>query len=172
MRKLFVAAATVAIFALLVTPAFAAKGGKPGGGGAAVTVGSSIDLCKVDGVAVNGCAAGQASVASAPSAHLRGTVSFAATAVNLAGWQWPMVTVWCYQDGNGDGIHEFPNDGGDLVYAQMDYPNVDFALGGGSSDWLTDGGRAECKAMLYAYGNKNPETIVTLASTNWFHAEG
>jgi len=27
MRKLFVAAATVAIFALLVTPAFAAKGG-------------------------------------------------------------------------------------------------------------------------------------------------
>jgi len=39
------------------------------------------------------------------------------TAVGLAGWEHPLYTVWCYQDLNGDGIHQWPNDGGDLVYA-------------------------------------------------------
>jgi len=33
-----------------------------------------------------------------------------------------MDTVWCYQDLNGDGIHQWPNDGGDLVYAEMRKP--------------------------------------------------
>ena len=64
-----------------------------------------------------------------------------------------MVTIWCYQNLNGDGIRERPVDGGDLVYAQMDHPDVGFVLGGGSSDWMTNGGPAECKANLYAYGN-------------------
>ena len=122
-----------------------------------MTAPSSIDLCEVDGVAVNGCAAAQATFGSAPSPHLRGTVKFAAKAVDLAGWEYPMVAVWCYQDLTGDGIHEWPNDGGDLVYVQLDNPDGDFVLGGGSSDWLQTGGAGDCEAMLYAYGNKGEQ---------------
>jgi hypothetical protein len=158
MRKVFVAAATVAIFALLVMPAFAKPGGngggKGGGGGQQVVASSSIVLEDYSYL------------------HFGGEVGFATEAAGLAGWEWPMVTVWCYQDLNGDGVREFPEDDGDLVYAQMDHPDVEFVLGGGSSDWLTSGGPAECKAKLYAYGNKSGnESIRELASTEWFHVE-
>src|SRR5262245_30983778 len=96
MKKIFVAAATVAIFALLVSSPAVAKGGKPGGG--AVTAPSTIDLCTVDGVAVNSCATGLVSLASTPTPHLGGSVKFASSAQGLAGWEYPMVGVWCYQD--------------------------------------------------------------------------
>ena len=71
MRKLFVATATVAIFALLVTPAMANNGK---GGGGSTTTPSSIDVCEVDGVAVNACAAGHLSIAAAPTPHLGGSL--------------------------------------------------------------------------------------------------
>src|SRR5262245_27600098 len=111
MRKTFVAAATVAIFALLVTPAFAAPGGNGGGKG---KPGSGSELPATS------------SIAFEEYSHfsLGSEVGFSTTAVGLASWEWPMVTIWCYQDLNGDGIHTFPNDGGDLVYAQMDHPDV------------------------------------------------
>jgi hypothetical protein len=83
-----------------------------------------------------------------------------------------MVAVRCYQDLNGDGIHAFPDDGGDLVFMALDHPDVDFVLGGGSSRWVTTGGSAECKAVLW-YGNKaKTQTIRELASTDWIHAGG
>ena len=58
------------------------------------------------------------------------------------------------QDLNGDGIHQWPNDGGDLVYAEMRKPAEELTLGGAGSIWLTNQGGAECWAMLYAYGWK------------------
>ena len=79
-----------------------------------------------------------------------------------------MVAVWCYQDVNGDGLNYFPNDGGDLVYMQLDHPDVEFQLGGGSSTWQDVGGAAECQAVLYAYGNKGKnQTIRELARTGF-----
>jgi hypothetical protein len=62
MRKLFVAAATVAIFALLVSPAIGASGGngKGKGGGQQVVAGSDITLNESD-------------------PHLGGTVTFTVT---------------------------------------------------------------------------------------------
>lgn len=94
----------------------------------------------VDGVAVNGCASDQASVTSAASPHLVGTVGFAAPAQPLAGCEYPMDTVSCYQDLNSDGSDEWPNDGGDLVYAEMRKPDQELALGGAGSVCLRKGG--------------------------------
>ena len=35
-----------------------------------------------------------------------------------------MVAVWCYQDVNGDGSTTSRTTGGDLVYMQLDHPDV------------------------------------------------
>ena len=71
-----------------------------------------------------------------------------------------MYTVSYYQDLNGDGIHEWPDDGGDLFYAEMRKPTEELTLGGGGSLWLTSGEEAEYWAYLYAYGWKGGiETI-------------
>jgi len=81
-----VAAATGTIFALLVpSPALAAKGGRANKTGTP----SDIELCTVDGVAVNGCATGQLSVSSAPAPHIRGTVGFKASAHGSPGGSTP-----------------------------------------------------------------------------------
>jgi len=70
-----------------------------------------------------------------------------------------------------DGVHTFPNDGGDLVSAQLDDPGIEFVLGGGNSQWLSNGGTADCNAVLYAYGKSgNNQTIRELASTGRSHA--
>ena len=71
------AAATVAIFALLVIPAMA-KGPK-GGGGSAVIPQSSIEL------------------ESYSDLRPGGYVGFETNAVGLAGNEYPMVAVWYYQ---------------------------------------------------------------------------
>ncbi len=93
------------------------------------------------------------------SPHLGGTVTFTTNAVGLAGWEWAMVGVSCYQTGT-------------LVYGALDYPNATFLLGGSWSPWLQTGGDADCVASLYAYGLRGgQETIRTLASTS-FHATG
>jgi len=84
---------------------------------------------------------------------LGGAVSFTTVAAGLAGWEYPMVAVWCYQEGV-------------LVYMELATPDSVFVLGGGSSDWLTIGGAAECHANLYAYGmTGSHESIRDLAST-------
>jgi hypothetical protein len=91
--------------------------------------------------------------------RLGGYAGFETNAVGLAGWEYPLVAVWCYQ-------------GGDLVYMALDKPNSEFLLGGGGSVWLTNGGGANCDAYLYAYGWKGgKESIRTLAGTS-FDATG
>ena len=90
MRKLFVAAATVAIFALLVFP-LTGKGGNgngKGGGGSTTNPDSRI------------------TIEDYSELWLGGTVGFETNAVGLAGREYPMYTVWCYQDLNGNGIHQ------------------------------------------------------------------
>lgn len=99
-----------------------------------------------------------ATLAAASAPSLGTAVTFTSHAAGLAGWEYPMVAVWCYQ---GDA----------LVYMQLDHPDANFVLGGGSSDWKTMGGDAECEAYLYAYGSKGwRESIRTLAGTFFFAA--
>jgi hypothetical protein len=47
--------------------------------------------------------------------------------------EYPIYTVWCYQDLNGDGIHQWPIDRSDLVYAEMRKPSEELTLRGGGS---------------------------------------
>jgi hypothetical protein len=91
--------------------------------------------------------------------RLGGYAGFETNAVGLAGWEYPMVAVWCYQSGS-------------LVYMELDKPGAEFKLGGDGSAWLTKGGSANCEADLYAYGWKGGrESIRTLDSTT-FDAAG
>ena len=88
--------------------------------------------------------------------HLGGEVGFITSAEGLAGWEYPMVAIWCYQNGS-------------LVYMELGQPQVEFLLGGGSSDWLTNGGPADCEADLYAYGWKGgKQSIRELAQTSFW----
>jgi hypothetical protein len=83
-----------------------------------------------------------------------------------------MYMVWCCQDLNGDGIHQWPNNGGDLVYAEMRKPAEELTLGGAGSNWLTNQGDAECWAMLYACGWKGGVESIRQLDSFGFHAEG
>jgi hypothetical protein len=93
---------------------------------------------------------------------LGGTVRFVSEAVGLKGGEYPMVVVKCWAAG------------GDLVYAQLDHPGEGFVLGGGSSDWKSQGGSASCEATLHAYGGKSGgnDTIRLLAGPLGFRADG
>jgi hypothetical protein len=102
-------------------------------------------------------------IALNPGSDLRlgGKVTFAATAGDLAGGEYPMIVVSCSQ-------------GSEVVYAQLDHPDATFILGGGSSQWWINGGSAACRATLYAYGGKSKgyDTIRTLAGPIPFTAAG
>jgi hypothetical protein len=140
------AALAVLIGVITTGPALAGKGGN----GRAGAEESSIVL--------NEPVTAEATTADASGPRLGNAVSFTTHAAGLAGWEYPMVAIWCYQDGV-------------LVYMQLDHPDVNFVLGGGSSDWKTIGGSADCEAYLYAYGSKGPhESIRTLAGTTFFAA--
>ena len=148
------AALVVAIAGALVFGFAVAAGVDPGGAGAALagkgkpglaTVSSSIQLD------------------AGSDLRLGGTVTFSTTAVDLNGGEYPLLYVACYAEANGN-----------IVYGQLDHPNVTFVLGGGSSDWWTVGGSADCKAWLYAYGGKSRgyDTIRELAGPIQFSAGG
>jgi hypothetical protein len=78
-------------------------------------------------------------------------VTFDTVAGSLAGWEYPMVALHCYQ-----------NDV--LVYVLLSQPADTFTVGGGSSQWTA--GDATCNASLYAYGWKGGrESIRELART-------
>ena len=87
------------------------------------------------------------------------SVTFSVTSENLKGNQYPLVYVACYSVVDGE-----------LLYGQLDHPEVTFVLGGGSSEWHTDRDDANCTATLYAYGGK--PYIVQLADPVAFFAEG
>jgi hypothetical protein len=141
-------------------PAFAERGGNgngngPGGGNDAS---SSIELATVSGVARSG----------APTPAYGDSVTFATTIERLAGWEYPMVAVTCYQDVNGDGALDTNMFGPDIVFGLLREPTATFELAG-SSKWADRGGDAVCRADLDAYGWKGgQQSIRVLASTeNW-----
>jgi hypothetical protein len=84
------------------------------------------------------------------SPHMGDTVTFTTSVSGLHGSEWPMVYVECSQ-------------GGTVVYGALDAPEAAFQLGGGSSQWLTNGGPADCTATLFAYKLQGGETARALA---------
>jgi hypothetical protein len=82
-------------------------------------------------------------------------VNFATTVGSVAGWEYPMVVVSCYQSGT-------------MVWSTADDPTASFLLGGTNSDWAVNGGNAGCTATLDAYGwHRGVESIRYLADTSF-----
>jgi hypothetical protein len=75
----------------------------------------------------------------------------------------PRVDVLAYQDGV-------------LVYGEANGPSKDghvqFELGGGASNWKTNGGPADCEARLYYFKSGQPITTVYLDGPINFPADG
>jgi hypothetical protein len=145
------------VVAILVAAAFAvpAFAGNKSGGST-----SSIRFASIDGAAAP----------ASPTTKIGDSLTFATTVQPLAGWQYPMVSVSCYQDVNGDGVVDTSINGPDVVYIGLDKPSATFTLGDYSSLWtLRGGGSAVCRADLYSYGWKSGvEYTQVLATTgNW-----
>ena len=143
MIRRFALALLVLALMLTTTSAFAAKGH----GGSTTPTQSTIKI--------------------EPYSDLRlgGEFGVVADAEGLAGFEYPMYTVWCYQDMNKDGtVTVDATWNADSVYAEMRKPTEELTLGGAGSIWLTNGGAAKCDAVLYAYGWKGgKESVRTLA---------
>ena len=146
----------------ITTPALAGKGGS---GGSSTT--SKISIATVDGTSM-------AAATVKPAPKLGDTVTFATAVEPLAGWEYPMVVVSCYQDVNGDGYTDTNMLGPDIVYSWVDKPTATFTMGAYSSIWtLRGGGNATCRAELDAYGWKGgKESIRVLAGTADWVAQG
>ena len=156
-RLKFPAVAAV-VLAAAVTPALAAKGG----GGSTAGSSSSIAMATISGAPA---------ATSAP--RLGDIVTFATSVAPLAGWEYPMIAVSCYQDVNGDGAIDTNMLGPDIVYSWLDKPNAGFLLGAYASIWtMRGGGDAVCRADIDAYGWKGgKESTRVLATTgNWLAA--
>ena len=153
--------------ALMATPAFAGKGG----GNSSTTSSSSIAIASINGVATSSSAFAAATSSQAPK--LGDHVTFAANAASMAGSEYPMVAVSCYQDVNGDGTVDTNLMGPDLVFTSLDKPSAEFMIGGYSSIWIDRGGNATCRSDLYAYSWKGgKETTRVLATTGHWSAAG
>jgi hypothetical protein len=152
MKKTLVILAALAAITAFAAPSFAAKSK----GGNATTATSSIALDTV----TNGDGTTVKVAAGSIQPSLGSKVTFASTIEPLQAREYPMVAVWCYQNSA-------------TVYMDLGQPGAQFTLGGGSSAWLTNGGDASCKGVLYAYGWKaGQETVRQLASSDPFTATG
>jgi hypothetical protein len=151
MRKLFVAAATVAIFALLVTPAFAAPGGNGGGGNGGGGGGSVTGTIELD-VPVGFSTTAEVSMSYGGSAHFRTTVEG-----KIGSKAYVYVTVVCVQ-------------GKTVVYQWSADPGFTFPLvdqAGQGLEW--SGGDADCTAALvYRDEAGRTPTVIFLDQTT-FH---
>ena len=148
---------------LLATALVAAAPAFAGKVGSSSASSSSIAIASINGVA-------SATTLTAQTPKLGDTLKFGTTVQPLAGWEYPMVAVSCYQDVNLDGTIDTNLLGPDIVYAWLDTPTAGFLLGAYSSIWTQrGGGPATCHAELDAYGWKGgKESTRVLASTgNW-----
>lgn len=106
-------------------------------------------------------------------------VTFTTTTSGLNGSALPRIQILCYQDVNGSGIISRTEDldangfVDDLVYGEVRNAVNDgglygqpFLLGGGSSDWRTRGGAAECDTTLYYWGNQGQFNVLATLSFN------
>ena len=101
-------------------------------------------------------------------ASVDGTTDLVRLAPRLGSWvtfssgyptnvRYPRIEVLCHQ-------------GGTLTFGMAGGVDYSFQLGGGGSDWLRNGGEAECTANLFYFGWKaGVQTYNRLASTS-FHA--
>lgn len=155
------------VLALAAAPALAATGKSKSGSGGTTTTSSSISIASVDGAKM---AAGTQS----PSLKLGDTVLFSTAVEPLAGWEYPMVDLQCYQDVNGDGVVSTDLQGPDIVFTWLDKPDAAYQLGGYSSIWTQrGGGAATCIANLDAFGWKGgKESVRVLASTGYLAVSG
>jgi hypothetical protein len=158
MFRITIAAITI-LLAVSVAPALAGKGGG--------TASSSIAIASVDGST-------NAAAVQSPTIKLGDTLTFRTTVEPLAGWEYPMVAVSCYQDVNGDGKVQTDLLGPDVVFTWLDKPGANFTLGGYSSIWtVRGGGDAVCRADLDAYGwKRGKESTRVLATTGDWSAVG
>ncbi len=147
MKKTIVALAVLAAIATLSTAGYSGKASKPTSGTSTITLAS---VSSGDGTAL---------LAANLKPALGDNVTFATTVGSLAGWEYPMVDLECRQSGV-------------IVFSQLDHPDANFLLGGGSSVWLTNGGVANCTADLDAYGSKGGTWSVRVLSETTFDAAG
>jgi hypothetical protein len=155
-----VALAALAVVAAAATPALA---GSKGGSG---TVSSSIWMASIDGSQLS-------ATAKTPTPSLGDTLTFGTTIEPLAGWEYPMIAVTCYQDVNLDGVIDTSITGPDIVFSWLDKPTAGYTLGGYSSIWtLRGGGAAVCRADLDAYGWKGGKQSVRVLKSLGFDALG
>lgn len=161
MRKALAALAILAAIAAFTPQGFGGKP-KPAPGT------SSIALATVTS------SDGTAKLASATQPSLGSKVTFATTIEPLAGWEYPMVDLTCYQDVNGDGKVDTTLLGPDIVYSDLDKPDASYTLGGYSSIWTNrGGGDATCRADLVAVGWKGgKESARNLSTTGQWLAQG
>jgi hypothetical protein len=144
-RPNVLAALFVAGMIAAATPALADRGGNGNGPGAR-DVQSSIQVATVNGRAAS-------AVNGSLTVSYGDSLTFATTVEKLAGWEWPMVSLTCYQSGQ-------------LVFGLLDHPDATFTLAG-SSPWANVGGDAVCHADLDAYGFKGSgESIRVLDSSD------
>ena len=134
------------VLALAVAPALAGKGG----GNSTTT--SSISIASINGTL-------NAASTQSPTTKLGDVLKFATIATGMAGWEYAMVDVTCYQDVNGDGTVDTSLLGPDIVYSDLDKPDASYTLGGYSSIWTVrvaagDSAAATCRADLVAIGWK------------------
>jgi hypothetical protein len=87
----------------------------------------------------------------------------------LAGWEYPMVALTCYQDVNGDGRVDTNMFGPDIVFAMLDRPDAAFRLYGGFRSWS---GAAVCRADLDAYGWQNKVESIRVLDSTEFNVSG
>jgi hypothetical protein len=154
---------TAAVVVMVAAAAFAVPalaGNKPGAG-----VSPSIGIATVNGTS--------AALTQDPAPKLGDDVTFATVVGSIAGWEYPMVVVSCYQDVNGDGKIDTSVVSPDKVFGMIDLPDATFLMGNYQSDWTRRGGVATCHAVLYAYGwKRGSETVRFLASTKDWQAAG
>ena len=146
----------------VAAPALAAQGGNGNGGGRAGTT-SNIELASVS------TPAGATLAAVTPK--YGDIVRFSTTVEKLAGWEYPMVALTCYQDVNGDGRVDTNMFGPDIVFEQLNYPDSGFLLSGGSR-WAARGGAATCRADLDAYGWSNKVQSIRILDSTEFNVSG
>jgi hypothetical protein len=125
-----------------------------------------IAIASINGVQLTGSS-------PQPTPALGDTLTFATSGGSLAGWEYPMVAVSCYQDVNGDGVIDTNLLGPDVVYTWLDKPSAQFLLGAYSSIWTQrGGGPAECRADYDAYGWKGGSESIRVLNSVSFDATG
>jgi len=104
---------------------------------------------------------------------LGGDFGVEANAQGLAGFEYPMYAVWCYQDLNHDSVVNVDGTwNGDSVYMELRKPVDELTLGGAGSAWLSNGGAAKCDVILYAYGWKGGKESIRTLTWQKFDAAG